>query len=50
MLELKVIIPNRESKLNDDEYIINPELVDELAKYLDSSVQSPQIIEILDQM
>lgn len=50
MLDLKVIVPNRESKLNDDEYIINPELVDELANYLDSSVQSSQIIEILNQM
>ncbi|MFP4792935.1 NACHT domain-containing protein [Pasteurella multocida] len=50
MLELEVIVLDRESKLNDDEYKINPKLEDEVTKYLDSSVPSPKIIEILNKM
>lgn len=47
MLEIGVIVENKESKINEDEYIINPNYSDELAKYLDSSIKSPLILDIL---
>lgn len=50
MLNLEVIILNKDSKLNEDEYKINPIYVNELAKYLDSSIKTKLIISFLEKM
>lgn len=50
MLDLGVIILHKESKLNEDEYKINPIYVNDLAKYLDSSIKTKLIISFLEKM
>ena len=50
MLDLEVIILNNDSKLNENEYKINPTHVNELAKYLDSSIKTKLIISFLEEM
>lgn len=50
MLDLGVIILHKESKLNEDEYKINPIYVNDLAKYLDSSIKNKLIISFLEKM
>ena len=50
MLDLEVIILNNDSKLNENEYKINPTYVNELAKYLDSSIKTKLIISFLEEM
>ncbi|EGK14647.1 hypothetical protein HMPREF9373_0691 [Psychrobacter sp. 1501(2011)] len=50
MLENNIIVSNHDSKLNQDEYIINPNMENDLYKFLDSGLTSPQINEILESM
>ena len=50
MLDLEVIILNKDSKLSENEYKINPIYVGELAKYLDSSIKTKLIISFLEKM
>lgn len=50
MLEIKVIVIDKDSKLNEDEYKINPEYLSDFTKYLDSSIKTPSILSILGEM
>lgn len=43
MLDNNIIIPHRNSKLNQDEYIINPDIAVELQKFWDSGVTTSKI-------
>ena len=47
MLSGNIILPYRNSKLNQDEYIINPDISDELHKFWDSGVVTPKIKKII---
>jgi hypothetical protein len=50
MVDLEVILLHKESKLNEEEYKINPIYVNDLAKYLDSSIKTKLIISFLEKM
>ena len=50
MLDLEVILLHQKSKLNEEEYKINPIHVNDLAKYLDSSIKTKLIISFLEKM
>lgn len=50
MLRVGVILTNRNSKLNQEEYKINPEYEIKLFKYIDSNVITPEIHEIIEKM
>ncbi|SUD91416.1 NACHT domain-containing protein [Psychrobacter phenylpyruvicus] len=50
MLAIGVITINKNSKLNQDEYIIDPKVADVLYKFWDSGFTSPQIREIVESM
>lgn len=50
MVDQEVILLHKESKLNEDEYKINPIYVNDLAKYLDSSIKTKLIISFLEKM
>lgn len=47
MLDIGIIILHQESKLNQKEYIINPELSNELQKFWDSGVMTPKLKKII---
>ena len=50
MLSNNIITLNRDSKLNQEEYRINTDIEDDLYKFWDSGVTSPQIKKILESM
>ena len=50
MLRVGIVLTNRNSKLNQEEYKINPEYEIKLFQYLDSDVITPEIHELIEKM